>query len=316
MRFIVCLLVLVALGDTARSQPFPAMETFTYKVAGAEIKADVYRPGRGRVTPAILWLHGGGLIFGSRTGLTAWQRDEYLAAGYTVIAADYRLAPQTKLVGILADLTDVHAWAIANAGALGIDPTRIGVVGHSAGGYLALMSGFWLHPRPRAIVSFYGYGDLSREWLRRPDPFYLKRPRVASDVAAAAVGSAIVADTPEGQDRFSYYVYARQHGVWPPSVVGLDPLRDPDVFARVSPVRHVGPAFPPTLLLHGDVDTDVPFEEALLMEAALGRAQVPHRLVRLRGKDHNFDRVAADDEAVAAFRQAVSFLNDALRPDR
>jgi acetyl esterase/lipase len=314
VRFMVCLLVLVATGDAARSQPIPAVETFVYKAAGAEIKADVYRPGRGRATPAILWLHGGGLIFGSRTSLTAYQRDAYLAAGHTVIAADYRLAPQTKLAGILADLTDVHAWT--NAGALGIDPTRIGVVGHSAGGYLALMSGIWLHPRPRAIVSFYGYGDLSREWLRRPDPFYLTRPRVSSEAAAAAVGSAIVADIPAGQDRFSYYVHARQHGLGPPSVVGLAPLRDPDVFARVSPIRHLGPAFPPTLLLHGDADTDVPFEEALLMEAALARAQVPHRLVRLRGKDHNFDRVVTDEEAVAAFRQALSFLDDAFRPDR
>jgi acetyl esterase/lipase len=71
----------------------------------------------------------------------AYQLDRYLAAGYTVVAIDYRLAPETKLPGILEDVQDAYGWLRKTATELRIDPTRIGIVGHSAGGYLALMAG-------------------------------------------------------------------------------------------------------------------------------------------------------------------------------
>lgn len=74
--------------------------TYVYKmVHDCKIQADVYRcPGEER-RPAILWLHGGALIFGNRSMLPGEQMELYLAAGYTVISIDYRLAPETKLQG-------------------------------------------------------------------------------------------------------------------------------------------------------------------------------------------------------------------------
>lgn len=72
--------------------------TYVYKmVHDCKIQADIYRcPGEER-RPAILWLHGGALIFGNRRMLPGEQMELYLAAGYTVISIDYRLAPETKL---------------------------------------------------------------------------------------------------------------------------------------------------------------------------------------------------------------------------
>ena len=118
----------------------------------------------------MLWVHGGGLVHGRRRGLPEDQRRLYLQSGYVVVSIDYRLAPETKLPGILEDLGDAWAWVRGHATEIGGDPERIAVVGQSAGGHLALAAGQRLRPAPRAIVSFYGYGDLAGGWYAAPDP--------------------------------------------------------------------------------------------------------------------------------------------------
>ena len=113
-----------------------------------------------------------------------------LDAGYTIISIDYRLAPQAKLNDIIEDLVDAYRWVRIDGPKLfRIDPNRIAVVGHSAGGYLTLMAGFRLNPRPAALVSFYGYGDIAGDWYSRPDPFYSRQPAVPKEEAYQAVGT-------------------------------------------------------------------------------------------------------------------------------
>ena len=121
----------------------------------------------------------GRLIVGSRDVLDfaplREQLNRYLKAGYTVVSIDYRLAPETKLDGIIEDLKDAFKWVRAKGPAeFRIDPDRLAVVGGSAGGYLTLMSGFCVEPRPKALVSFYGYGDIIGDWNKRPDKHYSK----------------------------------------------------------------------------------------------------------------------------------------------
>jgi acetyl esterase/lipase len=151
----------------------------------------------------------GALIFGDRETLSPDQLQRYLEAGYTVIAADYRLAPEVKLGTVIEDLQDAYEWVrMKGPDLFQIDPGRIAVVGHSAGGYLALMAGFCVNPRPRAVVSFYGYGDIAAGWYARPDPFYSQEPAVPRDEAYRAVGGAVIMGTPfegslfEGRYRF------------------------------------------------------------------------------------------------------------------
>ena len=106
--------------------------TYTYKVVGGnEILADVY-PAGARPSPVIVWIHGGALMMGHRGDLSHRHADEYLQAGYTVVSIDYRLAPETKLPAIIADLQDAFRWVHAEGAArFGADPARIGVVGGS-----------------------------------------------------------------------------------------------------------------------------------------------------------------------------------------
>ena len=141
-----------------------------------------------------------------------------------------------------------------------IDPDRVALVGDSAGGYLTLMGGFCVKPRPKALVSFYGYGDITGKWTSRPDPHYLKRDRIEKEEAYKVVGGKVLSGSPIFP-RVTFYNYCRQNGLWPKEVAALDPDTEPEKLERFCPVRHVTKEYPPTLLLHGDKDTDVPFED-------------------------------------------------------
>jgi acetyl esterase/lipase len=286
------------------------MESIVFKrFGGCEIGLDVYPAERGGPAPTVVWIHGGALIVGTRRRMQAALRDGLARAGLAQVSIDYRLAPETKLAAILEDVVDAFAW-VRGPGArqFGLDPERVGVVGHSAGGYLTLMAGMHVRPRPRALVAFYGYGDVAAAWYSQPDPFYCAQPAVPESVARSLVGGPPVSEGAPERSRF--YLYCRQHGLWPREVVGLDPRADPAAFDPYCPVRSVGPDFPPTLLLHGTADTDVPYAQSVEMAAALDRAGVAHELVTIPDGGHGFDRDATLDDSPPgrALRTALDFL--------
>ncbi|MBI2807353.1 MAG: alpha/beta hydrolase [Planctomycetes bacterium] len=285
--------------------------THTYKTtATLPIKADVYRLPGNEIRPVIVWIHGGALITGKRGGPNAEQRKRYLDAGYVIVSIDYRLAPETKLKGIITDLQDAVKWVRDKGPALfKIDPKRVAVIGHSAGGYLTLMSGFILEPRPQALVAFYGYGDIDGDWYARPDPFYRKtRPIVTREQAYKAIGKKAIAEG-NVKGRGDFYMYCRQQGLWPLLVTGHDPAKEPRAFDRFCPIRNVTKDYPPTLLLHGDNDTDVPYEQSVAMAKELKRVGVVHKLVSMKGYGHGFDgKGMKDTKVAAAFDQIEVFL--------
>ncbi len=287
--------------------------TYTYKTVGdLRIRADVYRKPDDIVRPAILWLHGGALIMGNRRGLNAVQAERYLDAGYTIISIDYRLAPQAKLRDIIEVLVDAYRWVRVDGPKLfRIDPNRIAVVGHSAGGYLTLMAGFRLNPRPAALVAFYGYGDIAGAWYSRPDPFYNRQPAITKEEAYRAVGTRVISED-VGGNRGRFYLYTRQQGVWPLEVTGLDPDKEPRTFDPLCPVRNVTKDYPPTLLLHGDNDTDVPYEQSVLMAKELERHGVRHELITMPGRGHGFDGAMSDTHIAATFDRVLAFLKKHL----
>jgi len=291
-----------------------AKATYPYKIVeNREILADVYAARGDRPRPTIVWIHGGALIMGHRENISDRQRDGYLDAGYAVVSIDYRLAPETKLPAIIEDLQAAFRWVGQKGPELfNADPTRIAVIGHSAGGYLTLMSGFCVEPRPRALVSFYGYGDIVGPWYRKPDPFYCQQTLVTKEEAYRAVGQPGISGTPGQNDRWRFYLYCRQQGLWPKEVAGCDPQTEQDAFRPYCPVHNVTADYPPTLLLHGDRDTDVPYELSVMMAGALARAGVEHELITIPNGGHGFDG-SGDPLAADAFGRVLAFLDAHLR---
>lgn len=101
--------------------------------------------------PAILHIHGGGMISGRARNLTAFCQKLVEEFGAVVVNVDYRLAPETPYPGPVLDNYAALEWIAANAQSLGIDPARIAVMGESAGGGLAAMVA--LMARDRGKVS-------------------------------------------------------------------------------------------------------------------------------------------------------------------
>ncbi len=302
---------------TLAGAPFPFLldaqgaspQTLIYKSAGGcEIHADVYGAAAGASKPAVMWIHGGALISGSRKSLGGKFHQALLEAGYAVVSIDYRLAPETKLPGIVEDLQEAWRWLHRESvSRFGIDPKRMAVGGGSAGGYLTLMCGFAVDPIPRALVSYYGYGDITTPWYAEPDEFYRKSPLVAKDEAYGSVGAEPLSEPPERHQRGHFYLYCRQQGLWPIEVAGRDPRKEPAWFDRYCPIRNVTDEYPPTLLIHGTEDTDVPYSESKNMAEKLARSGVSHEFITVSGAAHGLSGASSEETSRIASR-AVAFV--------
>jgi acetyl esterase/lipase len=267
-------------------------KTFVYKTIRQDsIRSDFYGISNDKsARPIIVWLHGGALIWGGRNSLPKEQLEFYLNAGYSVLSIDYRLAPETKLHEIVEDIRDAIVWVQNNDSQLHIDPSRIFVIGHSAGGYLALMTGYILDNPPRAIVSFYGYGDIQSAWCNQPDSFYINYGLVAKEKAFELIHHSVLTNA-SSNDRFDLYLYCRQQGIWTNIISGHDPAKEPEYFYRFCPIKNIVSSFPPVLLIHGDHDTDVPFEQSVLMDEALRLKNIDHQFIKMTGFGHAFDKL-------------------------
>src|SRR5262245_39692152 len=125
------------------SAPYEVEETDVpyARPAGLELLARVYRPKGEPVAPlpALVDVHGGAWSRGDRT--TGAHHCKALAAsGLVVISLDFRQGGEHKHPAANADVAAGVRFARARAGALGIDPTRIGLVGSSSGGQLILLT--------------------------------------------------------------------------------------------------------------------------------------------------------------------------------
>jgi acetyl esterase/lipase len=287
------------------------MKTYTYKSIGSlEVKADVYRAEDRVLRPVVLWIHGGALIMGHRDWIDDRMKEMMLGAGYALVSIDYRLAPETKLPAILEDLEDAVTWVNEQGPKLFQgDPSRTAVIGASAGGYLTLTSGYRARPRPTVLVSFFGYGDLIGDWYSRPSPHACHhRIRMTREEALRQVSGPPIADARDRPgDGGAFYQHCRQHGLWPQAVSGWDPHAEAAKFHPFMPVKNVTRDYPPTMLIHGTEDTDVPYEQSVLMSQQFKRHGVPYEMVTIEGGEHGLrggDPMRIDD----AYESALAFV--------
>ncbi|MBT2510652.1 alpha/beta hydrolase [Streptomyces sp. ISL-98] len=104
--------------------------------ADPDVPVRIYRPDQAQ-GGAIVWLHGGGFVMGDLDTEHPWATRVAELSGSVVISVGYRLAPEHRFPAAFDDAYAVLTWAAEHAAELGIDPARIAVGGHSAGGGLA-----------------------------------------------------------------------------------------------------------------------------------------------------------------------------------
>ena len=245
------------------ARPLPSQTVRFAVVEGRDLHADLFlpeaaAPSGGR--PAVLYFHGGGWRGGERGYARAWA-DFLTARGYALIALDYRLFPPATGLKAPGDVLCGIGWVKAHAATYGIDPDQLVLFGESAGGHLATLAGYASgDPRlppsceagdtsVKAVISFYGPSDLVFE--------------------AEHLGPG----TRRQLEGFTG--------------VPLEGHRE--LYALLSPLNHMGPKAPPTLLLHGGADSAVPLHASRALAARLEQAGVPHQFFTLPYAEHAFD---------------------------
>jgi acetyl esterase/lipase len=289
--------------------------TYTYKRVGSlEIKADVYRVRSDTRRPVVVWIHGGALINGHREGISRRLKDAFLKRNDIVVSIDYRLAPETQLPAIIQDVEDAFHWIRTQGPELfGADPNRIAVVGGSAGGYLTLVTGFRVKPRPTVLVALWGYGDLVGDWYSTPSPHPRhQRVKMSREESWKQVSGPPISDSRLRQGNGgAFYQFCRRQGEWPQSVSGWDPRKERDRYLPYMPVAHVTPEYPPTLLIHGQQDTDVPHEQSVMMAVEFRRHKVPHKLISIPRAEHGLSG-GAPARIEQAYEDAIQFIQQRL----
>lgn len=102
-----------------------------------EVEARLYRPASEVPLPVLVWLHGGGWVFGSVDIDDVFCRTVANEVGAAVVSVEYRLAPEHPYPAPSDDALAATTWVKRNAAQIGGDPTRIAIGGESAGGNLA-----------------------------------------------------------------------------------------------------------------------------------------------------------------------------------
>jgi len=288
------------------------MQTYTYKQVGdLEIKANVYRQDDEKVRPVVVWMHGGALIMGGRESIDRRVKKMFLDAGYAIVSIDYRLAPETKLPAIIEDVEDAFKWIRQKGPELcHIDSSRIAVLGGSAGGYLTLTTGYRVKPRPIVLVSFWGYGDLIGDWYSKPShhPRH-HRSHMTEEQARKQVSGPVVANSRDRDgDGGAFYQFCRQQGLWPKEVSGWNPDTQAGEFYPYMPVKNFTKEYPPTLLIHGTKDTDVPYEQSVMMAAEFKKCGVRHEFITIADAEHGL--AGGDKEQIdSAYKRVFEFVH-------
>jgi acetyl esterase/lipase len=262
-------------------------------------------------SPAVVYIHGGGLLWGTRKEIQEEMIQFYLNNGFSLFSIDYRLAPETKLPDILEDIHDALNWIETEAARqFSIDSSKIAVVGSSAGGFLALCTGMFQH-KPRAIVSFYGYGDITAKWATTPSQFYSQKVTVTKETAKKLVTNQIITEG-SVDERFLLYLYARQTGEWIQEISGINPILHKQELMKFCPMHNITNDYPPTLLLHGTKDVDVPYEQSVFMRGALLKQGVEAKLITIPNGEHVFDKDFHNPVVQNALQQVIAFLQKHL----
>lgn len=259
-----------------------ALADVTFSTIGGyrPLVLDVYRPAdRSSPKPLIVYVHGGGWRGGHTRQSGAFSDfpavlAEIAARGYIVASVEYRLSGEAPFPAALDDVRTAIRFLKANAHTYGIDPSRVGIFGGSAGGQLAVLEAVACGAAPTGA-------DTSN-------------PSV-SDCPQAAIGWYGIYDFPampatgDNPTERDYLGCARAD-------CSDEQLRAP------SAVAHVDAGDPPVLLLHGDADRTVPVAQSQRLAERMRAAGASVELEVFSGIGHSWIGADAAETRAASLR--------------
>ncbi|GIH90612.1 alpha/beta hydrolase [Planobispora siamensis] len=143
-------------AELAAAVPAPdttGMEVEDRTVPGdPDVAVRIYRPYQAQ--GAVIWLHGGGFVMGDLGTEHPWATRLAGVSGAVVISVGYRLAPEHRFPAALDDAYAVLTWTAEHAAELGVDPERIAIGGHSAGGGLSAATALRARDRQGPPIRF------------------------------------------------------------------------------------------------------------------------------------------------------------------
>ena len=261
----------------------PTKHNVVYGVAaGQKLVLDIYQPkGVTGLRPALLFVHGGGWAAGSKETFGDASAN-MTKQGYVTFAINYRLIQNGKNLwpAQLDDVQRAVRWIRAHAADYHVDPTRIGAIGHSAGGHLV------------ACLA-------TRETRDNADPTlsaYSSRVTCAVDMSGPV--DLTVSDNPQADGIIA-------------ALLGGKNTEKPALARDASPLFFVDAMTAPVLIIHGRCDTLVAVRHAEQFEAALHRAGVETQSLIFSDEGHGFTK---KENSTRMIVEAVAFLKKYLKP--
>jgi acetyl esterase/lipase len=238
------------------------------------MKMDILKPQKQGEMPAIVYITGGGFISANKDSYIQ-QRMAFAEAGYVVASIQYRVAPTAVFPQPLADVKAAIRYLKANAAKYNINADKIGVIGESAGGYLAAMAGTTCgttqfdkgenldqNSNVQAVIDIYGLSDLTK---------------VGADFSQAVQNAHKSAGATEALWVNGSPVFGGKDG-------GI--LADREKAEAANPITYISDKTPPFLLMHGDHDTLVsPSQTEILHQALLAHGIEATRYI-VKGAQH------------------------------
>lgn len=223
-------------------------------VAGEIRHADIFHPLGAGPHPVIIAIHGGAWSSGTRhEGATCHRA--LAASGFLVIAIDYRLAPQTHFPAQLDDVRAAIAWSKLHAVDYGADPSRMALLGRSAGAQLALLAAYAPDADIRAVVGFYSPVDLNEGYHHPSIPDPLDTRRVFTDYLGGTADEV------------------------------------PELYRAASPLTYATRPHPPTLLINGGRDHLIYLHFAHQLAARLHEHGTAVAVIDIPWSEHAFDAI-------------------------
>ncbi|HZI52572.1 MAG TPA: alpha/beta hydrolase, partial [Chitinophagaceae bacterium] len=252
---------------------------------------------------AFIYLHGSAWTHLDKDYGTRIFFRHLTSQGHIIMDVAYRLFPETDFMGMVHDAKYAIAWMKARATVYGIDPNRIVIGGGSAGAHIALLAAYTSQNRQfmpmdlgkvdlnvRGVISLYGQADLKATYYHTCQHLVAR-----SALAKKKKGSSGVMPQwmrkrmGENYHRLGFDKEA-EPGMLAP-ILGGNPDERPGAYSLFSPVTHVHPDCPPSLIIHGEQDILAPVKSICHLHSQLTSAGVPAVLQLIPQTDHAFDLI-------------------------